>query len=190
MESVKFWETAQDWLQLFTVFEMAAQHPSSIPDSLLWNYYGLQGTYVSWEPGSFPVASHCSQGPGHYSTMSCWASQITLYLLKTKTKKTDSLELLQFTFFLGIHDFFWCLSTHHDLACLPKSCLGFSDVSSPHSLLQELPTSFGVQKILEQPKLARCQETRPLLSAQHLTHEPLRVSESWGRIPGRCVALE
>lgn len=107
-----------------------------------------------------------------------------------KKKKANSLELLQFTFFLWIHDFFWCLSTHHDLACLPRSCLGFGDVSSPHSLLQELPTSFGVQKILEQPKLARCQETRPLLSAQHLTHEPLRVSASWGRIPGRCLALE
>ena len=110
-----------------------------------------------------------------------------------KKKKIDSLELLQFTFFLGMHNLFWCLSIHPYLACLPRSCLGFGDVSSPCSLLQKLPTPFGVQKIREPHKMARYQETRTLLSAQHLIQEPrlpLRVSMSWGRIPGRCVALE
>ena len=188
MESVKFWEIAQDWLQLFPVYEMAAQHPSSISDSLLWNYYGLQGTNVSWSPGLSLWLPTVPKGLD--ITQPCPAEHHKSPSIFKKKKKVNSLELLQFTFFLWIHDFFWCLSTHHDLACLPRSCLGFGDVSSPHSLLQELPTSFGVQKILEQPKLARCHETRPLLSAQHLTHEPLRVSASWGRIPGRCLALE
>lgn len=59
----------------------------------------------------------------------------TIHLLSI-LKKSNSLQLLQITFFLGTPNFFSCLSIHHDLVCLPRSCLGLGDLSSPRSSLQ------------------------------------------------------
>lgn len=63
----------------FHTFGIAAQHPSAVSVSLLWNCQGLRGTYVSRETRCFSVASHCSQEPGcifqpcpakHYESLS------------------------------------------------------------------------------------------------------------------------
>lgn len=109
------------------------------------HFFGtVRNSRASMCPGSsgpflWPPAVHRS--PDTFLNHVLWSITNHLLSLKKKNpktqknKETDSLELLQFTFFLGIQDFFWCLSIHHFLRCLPRPCLGFGDVSSPHGLL-------------------------------------------------------
>lgn len=133
---------------------------------------------MSWQLRSLSVASHCSEEPEHIS-QPCPAGQ---YKSTSVFKKKKKIWLTGGTpnHFLSWNS--WLLlmfintSLPGELAKIVSRFWWY--IISPWLIARNFPPLLGIQKIREQHKMARCQETRTQLSARYLIHQHRAAFES------------